>query len=44
MDLLAPAKNTFTKAKTFEAAEKAATQWLAYIDGKEQRRAYMAAH
>lgn len=40
---LESAMQTFVKAKAFEAVEKSATQWLAYIEGEQKRRAYMAA-
>ncbi|MGR6870810.1 tetratricopeptide repeat protein [Pseudomonas sp. HK3] len=36
------AKQTFLQAKAFEAVEKSASQWLAYIDGEKKRRLYMA--
>jgi len=42
LEKLTEAKDAFTAAKAFEKTEKAANQWLAFIEGEVKRRAYMA--
>ena len=42
LDDLVEARKAFSLAKLFENTEKSATQWLAFIDGEEKRREYMA--
>jgi tetratricopeptide (TPR) repeat protein len=42
LDQLAQAKQVFEEAKEFKETQKAANQWLVYINGETKRRSYMA--
>lgn len=42
LDNLKDAKEAFLAAQAFEKTEKSAKQWLAFIEGEEKRREYMA--
>lgn len=42
MEKFSAAKAEFEKARAYEQTRAAAEQWLSYIEGEEQRRAYMA--
>lgn len=42
LDDLEAARKAFVLAKLFQSTEKSAGQWLAFIEGEEKRREYMA--